>query len=757
MPRKEPKSKAPKRSRLYREKRQRNETSLLSEQQALESLDLVKRGIQLFQRGSFQDARGCLIQAIQKNPQSVDGWHTLGMTLLQLQFADDALECVEKANALAPFRVDIVTNLAIIHRARQQRQQALETIDHAIQLDASYPQAGNIRGILLMELERLDEAEEQLRCVLTDAPEFLDAAMNLGNVLLKKNCAVDAVALLQTQLEHNPYHKLLTYNLCEALRELGQWHPASERLQSLILQHPNFWEARICLGRVLTALGRFDEAIEWLRPLIDVPSARCQASRFLGKIYLDLSEYQAAEHHLLEAANLDQDNPYVNCALGQLYADTGQLTESETYLRRALTHAPDLHAANSGLLFVLSGQTSCSAQTLYDAHRQWGSRFQPSAQPLRHRARRTNSRKLRIGYVSPDLRKHAVAAYLLPVLESHNRDQFEIACFAEIAKEDEVSRRIQKHVDSWMLSRGLSDQQLADRINEQQIDILVDLAGHTRGNRLPVFVHRPAPIQVTWLGYPNTTGLDCIDYRLTCNIQDPEGHSSYHTESLVRLPFGSFCYAGPDSNTEVNERPAIGNRNITFGSLHRPFKINDGVLDCWSRVLEQVKNSRLILLNTNFSEDRANQMLRFFESRGIAASRIDIRSCFQGDTHLTTYHEIDIALDVFPWAGGTTTLEALWMGVPVVALSGDRRAARSTAAIVHHVGHPELLAKSIPEYVQLAANLASDVRRLEQYRRRLRNDVRETVANPQRFTKSLEDCFRTMWENWQSQQENSAA
>ena len=260
-----------------------------------------------------------------------------------------------------------------------------------------------------------------------------------------------------------------------------------------------------------------------------------------------------------------------------------------------------------------------------------------------------------------------------PCLNAIAAERVETYCYAEVDFPDEMTQRLQARSDHWRFTTGLSDRQVAQMIAADEIDVLVDLAGHTSGNRLKSFAYRPAPVQVTWLGYPNTTGLPTMDYRLTCETQNPLNEPSYHTEELVRLPFGAICFSPPPRAPDVTPLPFRVNGFVTFGSLHRPFKITPPVRELWAEVLLANPQSRLILFNTRFTEQWSSVIAEDLVARGIEPDRFEIRKTHDGSSYLDVYKDVDIGLDTTPWAGGTTTIEALWMGVPVVGLYGDRR------------------------------------------------------------------------------------
>ena len=400
---------------------------------------------------------------------------------------------------------------------------------------------------------------------------------------------------------------------------------------------------------------------------------------------------------------------------------------------------------------------SVSAETVAAEHRRAGAALMalaPNSPALPFANPRDPGRRLRVGYVSPDFRRHSVSYFLEPLLAAHDRAGFEIFCYAEVIQPDEVTARLQRHADHWLITAGMPDDALAARIRADGIDILIDLAGHTAGNRLPLFARRPAPIQATWLGYPNTTGLPAIDYRLADAISDPPGWGdALASETLLRLPGGFLCFGPPVHAPPPGVPPCLAAGAVTFGSFNNPAKISLPTIESWSAILKRLPDARLLLKSRQLVDAMTWVLLRTrFAERGIPANRVDMLG-FQADTvsHLEVYHRVDIALDPFPYNGATTTCEALWMGVPVVTLAGDRHAARVGASLLSRVGLDGLIAASRDEYVERAVDLAGDRERLAALRSTLRPDMAaSSLCDATAFARGVEAAYRGIWERWQA-------
>ncbi|HEY9843927.1 MAG TPA: hypothetical protein V6D23_25880 [Candidatus Obscuribacterales bacterium] len=368
-----------------------------------------------------------------------------------------------------------------------------------------------------------------------------------------------------------------------------------------------------------------------------------------------------------------------------------------------------------------------------------------------HAAPAREKKVLKIGYVSPIFRHHAAAFFIEPLLMAHDRQNYDVFCYSDVKTPDAMTRRLQSLAGNWRETHGLEHRALAELIHRDQIDILVDLAGHTAHNRLVVFALKPAPVQVTFRDYPNTTGLSTIDYRLTDAWADPPGLTErFHTEELVRLPLGFSCYLPPESPA-VADLPALSSGYVTFGSFNNLCKLSPATLDLWAGVLRAVPGSRLLLKSLALADAPTCQNFKArFAAQGIAAERL----LLQGHSptfreHLDSYRQVDIALDPFPYNGTTTTCEALWMGLPVVTLAGSTHVARVGVSLLMSLGLKDWIANTQEEYIALARHLAADPAALKQIRAGMRACLRaSTLCDAERFTRSVEAAYRTMWQRW---------
>lgn len=709
---------------------------------------LLAIGLQFHKQGDFERAKNHYVRLIKSYPTNSAGWHLLGMAMFSTGQGEEAKNCLLHALEFSPDNPSMLSNLGLVHRGNGDLQNAEQALQRAVELQPNSAEFRNNLGTVLLERNKFDTAETCFEQSLEIQPEFVTAAMNLGNVWQKLGRMNDAENIYRRWLRKFPDDNQLLTNLGECLRAQCKWEEAIVVLSNSLKQSPDNVEARINLARCLRHRNKFPEAQHQLSELIRIRPECAKAYHYLGQSFLDEGNIGLASENVQQALRLDPEDVFAKSTMGEIYLETGQFLKAEESFKQVIDVDPSLSVTHSFYLYLLSRNPSIGAQELFDEHQRWGDlhgNFNIENDFLNDR---DPSRCLKIGYVSPDFRKHAVAYFITPILECHDSSNVEVFGYAESNVEDETTEKIRSLCDFWRTTNGLSDDQLASLIRTDQIDILIDLAGHTARNRLTMFARRPAPVQVTWIGYPNTTGLKCMDYRLTCEIQDPPDEPSYHTEELVRFPSLSFRFTTPKDAPEIGSLPAASNGVVTFGSLHRPFKISEVAVNYWAGVLQRCANSKLILFNTHYTEESSSKVISRLSCLGIEPSRIEIRNSSGEQSYLRTYDEIDIGLDVTPWAGATTTMEALWMGVPVIAINGDRRSARSTAAIVNAVGVPELIANNQQQYAEIAFMLANDLPKLKQLRANLRRQVQLTVLDSNSFTRDLESEFRKMWLRW---------
>jgi predicted O-linked N-acetylglucosamine transferase (SPINDLY family) len=444
-----------------------------------------------------------------------------------------------------------------------------------------------------------------------------------------------------------------------------------------------------------------------------------------------------------ESLRLQVLQPRVYGALANLYLEDGRADSAADCLRQAVAQAPDDEILRSNLLYALNFDSRTSPEELFREHCEFGKRLGGIAAPV---AEWRPKRSLKIGYVSGDFCDHPVSYFFEPVLENHRRASFEITLYSSTPRPDWLTRRLRRLACRWRDVRAASDAKLAALVQRDGIDILVDLAGHTSIARLGTFARKPALVQATYLGYPNTTGLAAMDYRITDEWADPPGMTErLHTEELVRLPRGFLCFRAPDAAPSVAQAGCLNGGGITFGSCSKPPKWTNGVIRAWAAILRLVPDSRLLLHHSTAVTNQARILEAFF-SHGIAPNRIAISGSLDWRAHWEWFHQVDLALDPFPYHGTTASCETLWMGVPFITLAGRTHVERVGVSLLTRIGMEGLVARNEEEYVALAVGWAARRDALADLRAGMRRRMQSsTLMDGRGFTRSLEDAYRAMW------------
>ena len=635
-----------------------------------------------------------------------------------------------------------------------------ESLYHEVlRLHPSQPDALHLLGLIAHHRGRSDDAIQLIRRAITGAPRIAPFHNNLANILRSLGRFEDAVAAYQTALALQPNFPEARHNLASACNDLGTALAQQNRLdeartayEQAVSLNPNLADGWSNLGDVLATLRYVDDAIRACQRAIHLKPEHAAAHNNLGNALRLAGRTGQAIEHFQRAATLDPYLAAVQSNLANALSDQGRVIEAEAAYRRALALQPHPNV-HSNLLYHLL-YCDHPPQLIYDEHRNFDLLH---AQPLApaHPTfpnSRDPSRRLRIGYVSADFRRHSVNYFVEPFLSHHDRENFEIFCYADHRWADETTDRLRTYSTTWRDITSIDDKPLAALIRADGIDILIDLAGHTVGNRLLVFARKPAPVQVTYLGYPATTGLSAIDYRITDATADPpQATEQYHSERLVRLPNSFLCYQLSDGLPSVSPLPALTTDAITFGCFNNFAKLSPATIALWSRILREVPHSKLFLKFRSLADPETRNLVHnLFAKHHISPDRIDLLG--HTDTyaqHLEIYSRIDIALDPFPYNGTTTTCEALAMGLPVITLAGQTHVSRVGVSIVTSVDLGHLIAQSPDHYVQIAHELATSPENLAQLRSTLRDRMRRSpLTDAPAFTRNLQDAYREMWRTY---------
>jgi predicted O-linked N-acetylglucosamine transferase (SPINDLY family) len=526
--------------------------------------------------------------------------------------------------------------------------------------------------------------------------------------------------------------------------QLAEAEAAYRRILAIDAHQP---EVHYNLGLVLRSRSRLQEAVDAYEKALELRPRFPQAVNNLGATFESMGRLDEAEDMFRHALLLEPDSGDAWNNLGGVLKDLGRLDEAIDCLQRAWQLQPDNARIHSNLIFTLHYSPAHDAAALLQAARRWSEQHAaPLGRPNpSHGNDPSPGRRLRVGYLSGYFRDHCQALFTVPLLSHHDHDRFEIFGYCDVPVPDRMTGRLQTCTDVWRLTDKLDDAQIADLIRQDKIDVLVDLTLHMAHHRLLVFARKPAPVQVTWLGYPGTTGMEAIDYRLTDPRLDPPGATdALYAERSFRLPDSFWCYDPLTDQPAVNSLPAAQSGRITFGCLNNFCKINDGVLEMWARVLQAVPGSKLLLL-----APRGAARTRVKAKLGLTAERVEFVAYQPRAEYLKLYHRIDLCLDTFPYNGHTTTLDALWMGVPVVSLGGSTAVSRAGLSLMANLGLPELVAESPAQFIRRAVELAQDRNRLAELRANLRERLAQSpLMDAGRFTRNVEHAYRTMWQSW---------
>ena len=737
------------------------------------------------QAGRLQEAEQLYRQILAQQPRHADAIHHLGVIALQEGRDDMALDLIRRAIALNPGSSEAHSNFGTVLKGKGQLDEAIAAYRQAIALKPNYAEAYSNLGNALSDKGQLDEAIAAYRQAIALRPNFAEAHNSLGNALKGKERLDEAIAAYRQAIALRTNYAEAHSNLGNALKGNGQLDEAIAAYRQAIALKSNFAEAHNNLGNALQKKGEFDNAIAAYRQAIALKPKHAEAYNNLGSVLGNQRQLDEAIALYYQAIALRPNYAEAYNNLGNALSDKGQLEEAiaayrqaialrpnspETYsnlgnvekkkgaldeaiaaYRQAVALKPNHAEADSNLVYTLHFSSAYDARAIAEEHRRWN---QQHAEPLRkfiqpHTNDRDPNRRLRIGYVSPDFREHVVGRNLLPLFRRHDHQQFEITCYAQVPSPDARTSQFQQTADRWRNIVGLPDDQVATQIREDRIDLLVDLAMHMANNRLLVFARRPAPVQVTFAGYPAGTGLNAIDYRLSDPYLDPpDMDESVYTERTIRLPDSFWCYDPlEDRGIPVNSLPALNAGFVTFGCLNNFCKVNDGVLTLWGRVLRQVENSRLLLLaHPGSHRQRTLDRLR---QEGIDPGRVEFVPFLPRPTYLELHHRIDLGLDTFPYNGHTTSLDSFWMGVPVVTLVGQRAVSRAGWCQLSNLGLPELAAQTAEQFVRIAVEIAKDLPRLEQLRSTLRRRMEQSpMMDAPKFARNIEAAYRRMWHTW---------
>ena len=708
-------------------------------------------GVLCGQAGNPDAAVELITKALSVKPDYAEAHYNLGIIRQGNGDPDSAAENFRKAIALKPDYAEAHNNLGNVLRERGELDAAAVSFHAALAVRPDFPDAHYNLGIVYQEWEDQEKAAVCFRKAISARPDFAEAHNNLGNALKAMDNPKSAIASYRAAIKINPRHAEAIYNLGSAFLKLDDPREAIRCFQDALALTPDDAEIHRDLGLALREIGERDQAIASFRRALEIKPDYTAACFNLCNALRDQGKVDEVAHTIERALEASPDDEEVHFSLGTAYVELGRLDEAVASYRAALAIKPDFAEARSNLLFTELYRPGHDKRSHFDLHREWEEHH---GRPLRgfwpaHANDPDPDRRLKVGFVSSDLGRHPVGYFVVGLLENLPKAQFETHAYSG-RKDDDMTARIKAATDVWCDARELSDEELAERVVADGIDILVDLAGHTGRNRMSVFARKPAPVQVEWAGYAATSGLDAIDYLVSDIHSTREDEEGFYSETIRRMPDSWLCYEAPDYAPDVGPPPFRENGFVTFASFNNPSKLNADVLDLWADVLARRPESRLLLKYRGMTSASNSERVRsLFAARGIAEHRLILEDSSPHRDLLAAYNRTDIALDPFPYSGGMTTLEALWMGVPVITLPGDTFASRHSLSFLTTLGLTELVGAERNDYVDIAAGLAGEPERLAELRQGLRERMASSpVCDAEAFAAAFAGLLRGMWLDW---------
>lgn len=696
--------------------------------------------VQMHRAGKVERAAKAYREILQRDPQNPNALHLLGVTELQAGHFEEAVDLISGAVAVQPNTGVYHVNLAAALRSLRRIDEAIAEAEKAIVLDANLAAQGyHIAALAFVDAGQPQDAIDCWVKALEAKPEFAEAHLSIASLMDSMGKYFFAVTQQEYAenrsrewVQREPDSAQAHLLLGRSLEQGGKLDEAVAEYRAATRLLPHDATVFLALGKALHRQGQYDEAMTSLRFAARMNPKLADAHAAVGALLLSQSRPAEAAESFRAALALLPDHPEARAKLADALAQSGEIEQAVAEARAAVAAAPTSPAARSAFLRTLLLDPRVSADELlrehaewdrqhgvamrfaHDEHAKWERRIAPQLDE-QNRPRpidKTCDRPLRIGFVSPHFRRHPVAKMIIPLLEQIDRRQFAIFCYSDVITGDEVTDSVKRLSTVFRETSRFTDTQLALLIREDHVDVLVDLAGHGEGNRMPSFAQKPAPVQVTQMGYPFTTGLSAIDYRVSDEVMDPVAtdHDSAHVETLVRLPRPSFCFRPWEPTPpRIEARPA--SQPITFGCVSDASRMSSAIVETWAKLMSAVPDSRLLVMSSTRDEEPLRARL---VRLGIPQFRLTVVSAHEGTRYLDLFNTLDIVLDTFPFSGGTTAGDAAWMGRPTITLSGPLPPSRVAAVFLRSMGLNDLIASSHERFVEVAAKLANDRPRLEQ-------------------------------------------
>ncbi|HVT80437.1 MAG TPA: tetratricopeptide repeat protein [Phycisphaerae bacterium] len=692
------------------------------------------------------EAENIFRQILEVYPDQADALHLLGGLYLQASRPDLAEARVRQAIKIRN-QPEFSLTLGVALQAVQKQQEALDVYKALVAEKPEFVEAYVHMGVVYSSLSKFEESAAAFQEALKLSPEHLQARGNLGIVFVHLRRYEEAVWLLRSAIAKAPRNADFHASLAAALYYTQQTEAALIECKEAVKFNPQHVQAQNLLGQLLRETGRLKEALEPAqRAAIMMPNSvelqvnYAECLRHIGKMD------EAAAHYRTSLARQKHIDLYNN--LGNVLKDIGLLDDAIAEYRKALPFE-DSAGVYSNMLYTMLYHPGMMPPAIFKEMQHLDDiAFKPLRSNEPYKNTKDPDRKIRLGYVATEFKQHAAGLHILPLLESHDRTRFEIYCYVDVDRPDFFTFRMRQCADKWQTTRGKSMDQLAELIRGDQVDILLDLNQHMGGSLLALYARKPAPIQISiGTGYPGTTGLSAIDYRITdVHLEPPDAPPQPSSEIPLRLSATSWCYH-PVLEAEITELPAIANGYITFGNFNNFCKMNEQVFALWAKTMRKIENSRLLMLAP---EGSARQRVKAcFESHGISSDRLTLANRRPTNEYLKFYNTVDMVLDTFPYDGHQTNLDSFWMGVPVIGMEWPWVHARAIVTQAHCLGLPELVGKDEAGFVNAAATLAADLPHLAELRRTMRDRMKKSpLMDRARYAREVEAHFRDVWQKY---------
>jgi predicted O-linked N-acetylglucosamine transferase (SPINDLY family) len=706
-------------------------------------------GTVLAQQESFAKAQELLEQAATMQPKNATIQIHLGNVQRLRGLPDIAVRTYRTALSLAPSDPEAHFNLALVLLDVGEREQAVQELQKTIMFLPQHAEAQYMLGKLLSD-EDIERAATFFRQALAARPGMVEAQSELILCLSRLGRFSEAERLLERAQKQHPGHILLKKQGAVLALMQGKLSEAEEIYRELLGQTPNSSDVRLNLGGLYQMQGKNSQALKLFEEALDIDDGQQGAMlNALANVKVAENDLEAAELLMQKAVSNTPESAPLAASLGRVLLARGDVKKAIEQYRKAITLAPHIPELVSNLIYAMHFDSDISADERFKALQLWSARFEPpkTTRPPLHPI--DGQRKLRIGLLSGDFRDHPVMRGAEPLLTNYDHNKLEIFAYTTAYVEDDTTKRVRGLVDHWRQVAALPTHVLAGKIRRDQIDVLIDLSGHTAGNRLTALALGAAPLQLTWLGFFASTGLKNIDYRLTDKIMDPPGTTEqWHSEKLAYLP-SPCCYAPPAFAPTINALPASQNGYVTFGALTQFNRYTDNVLETWKSIFSALPQARLKVFSGAAAGDKGSldRIRTKLRNIGIAEERVEIQPWLDYSTFLKEIQSVDIALDPFPYPGGVTSMDALWMGIPTLTQTGVSSYQRIGASLMTLAGLPEFIAKDCDDYISKGIALGSDFTRLETIRQSLRQTLaKTTLIDGPAFAEAFTQTIESVWE-----------